>query len=183
MTCAGGSSKVLSNAAKALFESMCTSSIMNTLYLLECGEKRIFSIMCSRTLSTPVCEAASISTTSKALPERNARQLKHSWHGSLVPAARPVQLTVLAKRRATVVLPTPRGPHNKYAWAIIPLAISDSKIIFTVVCPIIADQVSGRCLVWRAIYLSFQVLAVSFQLNFILPFSSLMVTFSAININ
>ena len=37
MACAGGSSKVLRKALKAAADSMCTSSIIYTLYLPTCG--------------------------------------------------------------------------------------------------------------------------------------------------
>ena len=63
LTCGGGSSRVFSNALKALRDSMWTSSTMNTLVRACMGRKRVASII-SRTSSTPVREAASISTTS-----------------------------------------------------------------------------------------------------------------------
>ena len=44
MTCAGGSSRVLRKALNAAVESMCTSSMMNTLYLPTCGGMRVCSI-------------------------------------------------------------------------------------------------------------------------------------------
>ena len=60
MTCAGGSSSVFKKALKAAVESMCTSSMMKTLYLPTCGGMRVCSIsvlMCS----TELFEAASSS--------------------------------------------------------------------------------------------------------------------------
>ena len=64
MTCAGGSSKVFNRALKELVDSMCVSSMMKILYLALVGLNCAFSIIFSRTLSTPVCDAASISITS-----------------------------------------------------------------------------------------------------------------------
>ena len=66
ITCAGGSSKVFRKALKAAVESICTSSMINTLYLPNCGGMRVCSIkvlMCS----TELLEAAS---SSKMFSER-----------------------------------------------------------------------------------------------------------------
>ena len=41
------------------------------------------------------------------------------------------QFTALASRRAMVVLPTPRGPLNRYAWASRPPAIALSSVLPT----------------------------------------------------
>ena len=80
-TCGGGSSSVFNSALKALRESMWTSSTMNTLVRACSGRKRVAS-MISRTSSTPVREAASISTTSGWRSSRMARQLAQTPHGS-----------------------------------------------------------------------------------------------------
>ena len=62
-TCGGGSSSVFSSALKALRESMWTSSTMKTFTRASIGRNRVAS-MISRTSSTPVRLAASISITS-----------------------------------------------------------------------------------------------------------------------
>ena len=43
-TWAGGSSRVFRKALKAAVESMCTSSMINTLYFPTCGGMRVCSI-------------------------------------------------------------------------------------------------------------------------------------------
>ncbi len=72
----------------------------------------------SRTLSTPLFEAASISTTSTARPSAISTQGAQAPHGSGVGPFS--QLSAFATRRAVVVLPTPRGPVNRNACAICP---------------------------------------------------------------
>src|SRR4030066_395296 len=110
-TCAGGSSRVLSRALKAAVESMCTSSTMYTLERPSDGEKLILSRR-SRTSSTLVFEAASISIRSRKRPSLTA---SHGWHRlqgrSAGSSAR--QLTALARIRAVVGLPVRRGPANR----------------------------------------------------------------------
>src|SRR4051812_10093454 len=64
----GGSSSVFNNALKAWFDSMCTSSMIKTLYRSRAGAIATLPIMASRTLSTPVFDAASISMTSIERP-------------------------------------------------------------------------------------------------------------------
>ena len=68
MTPAGGSSRVFNSALKAAEESMCTSSMINTLYRSLAGAIATFPMIASRTLSTPVFDAASISITSIERP-------------------------------------------------------------------------------------------------------------------
>ena len=66
--------------------------------------------------STELFEAASNSKIFNEFPFANEVQLSHLLHAS--PSAETsVQLMVLAKILAQVVLPTPRGPQNKNAWA------------------------------------------------------------------
>ncbi len=75
-------------------------------------------MMASRTLSTPVFEAASISSTSMERPSATSRQ---EWHASASVVRQGVvvglsdlwQLTALASRRAVVVFPTPRAPEKR----------------------------------------------------------------------
>lgn len=65
----------------------------------------------SRMLSTPVCDAASISMTSSEPPAAISTHDAHSPHGSgVTPFA---QLSALARIRAVVVFPTPRAPVNR----------------------------------------------------------------------
>ena len=111
MTCAGGSSSVFRKALKAAVESMCTSSMIKTLYFPNCGGMRVCS-MSVLICSTELFDAAS---SSKMFSERcslNDWQLSHSLQAS--PSAVGFwQLMALAKIRAQVVLPTPRGPQNR----------------------------------------------------------------------
>ena len=58
-----------------------------------------------------VCEAPSISSTSKAMPSAISRQVEQALHGS--GAGPRSQLSALARMRAVVVLPTPRGPGEE----------------------------------------------------------------------
>ena len=111
MTCFGGSSSVFRNALKAAVESMCTSSMMNTLYLPACGGMRVCSIsalMCS----TPLLEAASSSKMLSERPSLKALQLSHSPQASPVEVSE-VQFITFAKILAQVVLPTPLGPQKR----------------------------------------------------------------------
>ena len=71
--------------------------------------------MRSRISSTPLFDAASTSMTSSDVPSAIATQLSHSPHGS-PSAPRLVQFSALARMRAVVVLPVPRGPEKRYAW-------------------------------------------------------------------
>ena len=72
--------------------------------------------MISRILSTPLLEAASISMTFMLAPAAMALQIRHSPQGpSSVGCS---QFTVFAKIFATVVLPVPLVPVNRYAWPI-----------------------------------------------------------------
>src|SRR5438445_2874057 len=71
----------------------------------------------SRASSTPRFDAASSSTTSRfTVPPQIRVHESHSPHGS--PAAeRRSQLSAIARIRAAVVLPTPRGPAKRYPCA------------------------------------------------------------------
>ena len=109
-TYSGGSSSVFSSALNALAESMCTSSMMYTRFLSALGGYTTSSRM-SRILSTPLLEAASISSTSVALPASIERQASQARHGE--PFCGFSQLTALARIFAQVVFPVPREPQNK----------------------------------------------------------------------
>src|SRR5437773_2347645 len=111
-TCGGGSSRVFKSALKECDESMWTSSMMKTLKRLLSGRCATVSIR-SRILSTWVCEAPSISRTSKAEPSPISLQFEQALHGSGVGPRS--QLSALASSRAVVVLPTPRGPVKRKA--------------------------------------------------------------------
>ena len=110
-TCEGGSSSVLRKALNAAVESMCTSSMMNTLYLPTCGGMRVCSISAFM-FSTELLLAASSSYMLNERCSLKARQLSHSLQAS-PPSVGLRQLIALAKMRAQVVLPTPRGPQNR----------------------------------------------------------------------
>ena len=93
--------------------------MMKILYVDLVGLNWAFSIIFWRTLSTPVWLAASISITSI---ERDALISSHelqALHGSKLPSLRFGQFKDLAKIRAVVVLPTPRGPEKRYACAVL----------------------------------------------------------------
>ena len=108
--CAGGSSKIFSRALKAAMESICTSSMMYTRFFTAVGENTASSRR-ARTLSTPLLEAASSSTTSRIEPSRMPRQDGHCPQG--LPFTGCSQLTARAKMRAQVVLPVPRVPMKR----------------------------------------------------------------------
>ncbi|MEZ5291871.1 MAG: hypothetical protein R2745_12360 [Vicinamibacterales bacterium] len=70
----------------------------------------------SRTLSTPVWVAASISRTSMSRPSAISMQASQVPHG--VGVGPWAQFRARARMRAVVVLPQPRGPAKTKAWAI-----------------------------------------------------------------
>ena len=112
-TLSGGSSSVLSSALKASRVSMWTSSTMYTLKRPSTGAKAILSRR-SRTSSMLRLEAASISMTSRDVPSAMAMQWRQTPQGVAVgrspaPSA-PTQLSALARIRAVLVFPVPRGP-------------------------------------------------------------------------
>ena len=72
----------------------------------------------SRMFSTPLLDAASISTTFNEVPAAICLQLGHSPQG--LPSTGCSQFTALARIFATVVLPVPRVPQNRYACPILP---------------------------------------------------------------
>ncbi len=69
----------------------------------------------SRMSSTRLFEAASISMMLSERPSSKATHESHVRHGSASSrsASGVWQLTALARIRAAVVLPTPRGPLNR----------------------------------------------------------------------
>lgn len=114
MAWAGGSSRVLRSALKASLVSMWVSSMMTTLFLYEEGERRMPSLR-ERISSIPRLDAASISMTSMPRPALISSHGPHLLQGSPFVAKDASfclfsQLATLAKSRAMVVLPLPRGP-------------------------------------------------------------------------
>ena len=140
-TWSGGSSSVFSKALKAPVESMCTSSTTKTLYGSRAGRYFTPSTM-SRTLSTPLLEAASISMTSTERPSVISTQATQIPQGFAVGPFS--QFTALATRRAAVVLPTPRGPVKRKAWASRPRASAFERVRTTCSWPVISAKVCGR---------------------------------------
>ncbi len=106
-----------SSAARstAALLSMCTSSIRYTLTFDVAPMPRLTRSTRSRIASTPLFDAASISTRSLKLPAAIATQFSHVPSGS-PSSPRCRQLSALARMRAVVVLPVPRGPEKRYAW-------------------------------------------------------------------
>src|SRR6185312_479958 len=142
MAWGGGSSKVLRNALKALVESMCTSSMIYTLYFPACGAKRTCS-MSTRISSTELLDAASSSWILKERPSLKLLHESHSLHAS-ISAVRFWQLMVLAKMRAQVVLPTPLCPQNKNDCARWLLAMAFLSVFTIALWPTTSLKVDGR---------------------------------------
>jgi hypothetical protein len=141
LTCAGGSSSVFRSALNAPVDSMWTSSTTNTLKRSRAGRYFTASTM-SRTLSTPLFEAASISTTSTDRPSAISTHGAQTPHGSAVGPL--TQLSAFATSRAEVVFPTPRGPVNRKACASCPLLSALESVRTTCSCPAISAKVCGR---------------------------------------
>ena len=78
-----------------------------TLLRTEAGVNTASSLS-ARTLSTPLLDAASSSTTSSTEPSLIPRQAGHTPQG--LPSTGCSQLTALARILAQVVLPVPRVP-------------------------------------------------------------------------
>ena len=101
----------------------------------------------SRTLSTPVLDAASSSYTSGCSPAAI------SLHCSHVPSGRcpgPCShIRAFARMRAMVVLPVPRGPQNRYAWLVRPSSTAFSSVETTCCWPTTWSNVCGRYFLYR----------------------------------
>jgi len=111
-TWSGGSSSVFSSAFDAAALSMCTSSTRYTLRRAVGPIPRCTLSVRSRMLSTLLFDAASSSKRSRKRPPRMARQFSHPSQGSpSSPSAR--QFSALARMRAVVVFPVPRGPEKR----------------------------------------------------------------------
>jgi len=87
-------------------------------------------------LSTPVFEAASISSTSTLRPSAIEMQASQVPQGSMVGLSLAVQFSPLAMIRAVVVLPTPRTPVRMKAWAIRSWAKALVSVLTIASCPI-----------------------------------------------
>ena len=152
LTCAGGSSNVFNKALKAPVESICTSSIIYTLYFATVGKKFTSSLI-ALTSSTLLFDAASISTMSVNEPSNAALHISHSLQGS--PSLGFKQFTALAKILAADVFPVPLPPLNKYACPILPLIISFFNVLTICSCPTISSKVSGLNFLYKAVYSNF----------------------------
>ena len=109
ITWSGGSSSVLSRAFSAPAVSMWTSSRRYTL--VRPGVPRATLASRSRMSSTLLLDAASSSCRSNEVPASMDTQDSHVPHGS--PSTTSVQFSALARTRAAVVLPVPRGPLSR----------------------------------------------------------------------
>ncbi len=102
--------------------------------------------------SIPLLLAASISITSISVPAVIALQCSHSMHGWLFSPLS--QFRALARMRATVVLPVPLGPANKYAWDVLPVSTDPFRMRTTVSWPMTLSNVVGRYLRYSETYRS-----------------------------
>src|SRR6185503_20976650 len=80
----------------------------------------------------------------------------HDWHW---PQGSPFsprfsQLSAMASTRASVVLPVPRGPHNRYPCATRPRAIAPRSVLDTCVWTATSAKDLGRYFLARDITLS-----------------------------
>ena len=91
--------------------------------------------------------AASISMRSSARDSLMARQRSQALSGS--PLAGDTQLTALARTRAVLVLPVPRGPQNRKACASRPPFTALRSVFVTVSCPTTSDRARGRHFLYR----------------------------------
>ena len=98
----------------------------------------------SRTFSTWVWVAASISSTSMSRPSAISRQASHSPHGCAVGPS--TQFSARARMRAVVVFPTPRGPAKTNAWASRSRARAFRSVCVTPRWPTTSSNVCGRYL-------------------------------------
>ena len=111
--------------------------------------------MISRTSSTPVLEAASISSTSTSRSSAIATQWTQTPHGSIVgpPApSGPTQLSARAISRAVVVLPMPRTPVRMKAWWTRFSRMALVSVRTRTSWPISSSKVAGRYLRARTRY-------------------------------
>src|SRR5699024_1266546 len=110
--CFGGSSNVFKRALKAPLESICTSSIIYTLYFTLEGGYITLSLR-SLISSTQLLLAAYISIISIVDSSNMALQFSHSLQG--FPSLGFKQFMALDRTLAADVLPVPLVPENRYA--------------------------------------------------------------------
>ena len=108
-------------------------------------------------------DAASISTTSSAVwPPQIRVQDSHSPQGS-PSSVRSGQLRAIAKTRASVVFPTPRGPQNRYACPTRLFATACRNVSETCSCVATSEKARGLCLRAKALWLN--VLCYPYKVN------------------
>jgi hypothetical protein len=95
-------------------------------------------VISSRTSSTLVRLAASISCTSVEVPAVISRQGEHSPQG--VTVGPRSQFRQRARMRASVVLPTPRGPVSKMACGTRCCRIALRSGVVTCACPVTSSK-------------------------------------------
>src|SRR6266496_5512297 len=71
------------------------------------------------------------------------------WHDPQTPHGSPFgclfsQFSAIARTRARVVLPTPRGPHSRYPWATRPRSMAPRSVFETCDCTATPAKVLGR---------------------------------------
>ena len=93
--------------------------------------------------SMPLCDAASSSIMLRDRELLNARHDSHSLHAS-PEGVRCSQFMVFANMRAHDVLPTPRLPQNRYAWARRSDAMAFLRVDVSARCPTTDSNVEGR---------------------------------------
>src|SRR5688500_4162352 len=77
-------------------------------------------------------------------PVAIARHESHLRHGLVVGPSLDRQLSDLARMRAIDVLPVPRVPVNRNAWAIRPDSIARLSVLATWSCPTTSSKVRER---------------------------------------
>src|SRR5450755_2038086 len=120
---------------------MWTSSMIYTLYFPSCGAKRTWSTSV-RISSTELLLAASSSWIFIEMPSLKETQDWQTLQAS-PSAAGLSQLIALARMRAQVVFPTPRGPQNKKAWASCLLRMAFLSVVVICDCPTTAEKSCG----------------------------------------
>ena len=94
--------------------------------------------------SIPRCEAASISTTSSAVPFAIDTHASQVLSGCAVGPSVPWQLSAFARMRAMEVLPVPRGPAKRYACRTWSCSIALVSVRTTASCPTTSSNPCGR---------------------------------------
>ena len=90
----------------------------------------------------PRCEAASISTTSSAVPAAIARAI--GVVGSKSAFGPPSAFSAFARILAIDVFPVPRGPAKRYAWRTWSCSIAFRSVRTTASCPTTCEKSSER---------------------------------------